>query len=55
MLLKFIMDRLCGHTAPYPNESSMEGLRAYGPSFGGIQAQNTPKTCLFYCRISSLI
>ena len=33
---------MCGHTAPYPNESSTEGLRAYGPSFGG-----TPKTYLF--------
>ena len=24
-----------GHTAPYLNESSMKGLRAYGPSFSG--------------------
>ena len=27
------VDRLCGHTAPYSNEFSTQGLRAYGPSF----------------------
>ena len=29
------LDRVHGHTAPYLNESSMKGLRVYGPSFSG--------------------
>ena len=44
MLLKvYLMDRLCEHTAPYPNESSTVGLRAYGPSFGGTKPKIHPK------------
>jgi len=39
------VDRLGGHTAPYLNGFSAEGLRAYGLSFSGTSpkyTQNSP-------------